>query len=190
MTRENIYKVFSNIPTLETERLILRSMHPMDADDMFDYAGREDVTRYLLWSPHPSPSYTEDYLKYIQSRYALGDFFDWAVVHRESGKMIGTCGFTKINAENNYGEIGYVINPDFRGMEYAAEAAKRVIEFGFEELGLHRIEARFMKGNEASLRVMEKLGMSFEGYLKDAIYVKGSYRTVGVCAIVGKTTIK
>ena len=98
--------------------------------------------------------------------------------------MIGTCGFTKIHTDHDVGEIGYVLHPDFWGKGYAVEAASCVMDFGFETLGLHRIEARFMKGNDASLRVMEKLGMSFEGYHVDEIFVKGEYKTVGVCALV------
>ena len=186
MKKETIYKIFSNMPTLKGERLTLRPMHPIDAEDMFSYACREEVTRYLLWSPHPSVSYTRDYLKYIQGRYALGDFYDWAIIDRDSRRMIGTCGFTKINAENRSGEIGYVLNPDFWGKGYAFEAASLVLDFGFEELRLHRIEARFMQGNENSLRLMRKLSMELEGYHADEIFVKGSYRTVGVCAILGE----
>lgn len=183
MKKETVYKIFSNIPTLRTERLSLRAMHPIDTEDMYDYARREEVTRYLLWSPHPNESYTKQYLSYIQSRYALGDFYDWAIIDQESRRMIGTCGFARIDTANASAELGYVLNPDFAGRGYATEAAKRVMEFGFSELGLHRIEARFMVGNAPSQRVMEKLGMSFEGYHKDAIYVKGEYKTIGYCAI-------
>ena len=183
MNKERIYRIFSNIPTLKGERLTLRAMHPIDAEDMYSYAWREEVCRFLLWSPHPSQTYTKDYLRYVQERYAVGDFYDWAIIDLESRRMIGTCGFARIDAENDSAELGYVLNPDFWGKGYAAESADLVIKFGFEELGLNRIEARFMQGNDASLRVMEKLGMSFEGYHKDAIFVKGSYRTVGYCAI-------
>ena len=183
MNKERLYGIFSNIPTLKTERLTLRQMHPIDAEDMYDYASREDVTRFLLWSPHPSLSYTKDYLRYVQNRYSLGDFYDWAIIDRESRRMVGTCGFAKIDTENAVAELGYVLHPDFWGKGYAFEAAEEVLRFGFEVLGLHRIEARFMDGNEASLRVMKRLGMSFEGYHRDAIFVKGRYVTVGYCAI-------
>ena len=184
MRKEAVYKIFSNIPTLHSKRITLRPMHSIDAEDMYDYAKREDVTKFLLWSPHPSVSYTRDYLRYIEGRYALGDFYDWAIIDLESRRMIGTCGFTKINTDHDSGEIGYVLHPDFWGTGYAVEAASCVMDFGFEMLGLHRIEARFMKGNAASLRVMEKLGMSFEGYHVDEIFVKGEYKTVGICALV------
>ncbi|MBQ9086406.1 MAG: GNAT family N-acetyltransferase [Clostridia bacterium] len=184
MKRQTLIKIFSDIPMLETPRLLLRKMKVSDAEDMFDYAKRPDVTAYLLWSPHTSRSYTEDYLRYLQSRYALGEFYDWAVVDRESGRMIGTCGFTHIDLAHRCGELGYVLNPDFHGHGLGTEAAERVLDFGFDRLELHRIEARFMRGNDVSLRVMEKLGMTFEGYRRDAMWVKQQYRTVGTCAVL------
>lgn len=184
MKREKVFKTFSKMPTLYTQRLCLRAMHPMDAEDMFDYAKRPEVTRYLLWREHESIYFTKDYLNYIQNRYALGDFYDWSVIERESGRMIGTCGFTKIDTANNSAEIGYVLNPDFHRRGYGSEAVKQILKFGFEELGLNRIEARFMQGNEASLALMKSVGMTFEGYMRDLMLVKGSYRTVGVSSIL------
>ena len=184
MKREKICKIFSDMPTLSTERLVLRPMRVSDARDMFDYAKRLDVTTYLLWNPHPTMSYTEDYLRYLQGRYALGEFYDWAVVEKQSGRMIGTCGFTRFDFLHNAGEIGYVLNPNYHGRGYATEAAKCVLCFGFEKLGLHRVEAKFMQGNEASLRVMEKLGMTFEGFRREAMLVKNVYRTIGICSIL------
>lgn len=189
MKRELIYRIFSDPPILETARLILRPMRSADAEDMFEYASLPSVTRYLLWSEHSSVNYTRDYLRYIENRYAVGDFYDWAIVEKKSGKMIGTCGFTRIDAVNDVGELGYVLNPAYHKMGYATEAAGEVKRFGFEVLALHRLEARFMEGNEASVRVMERLGMSFEGYAKDAIFVKGSYRTVGTFSVIDDNEI-
>jgi ribosomal-protein-alanine N-acetyltransferase len=184
MNKEKLVKIFSAIPVIETERLVLRAMSARDSADMFDYSSRGELTKYLLWSPHNTVNYTREYLAYIEKRYKVGDFYDWAVVEKESGRMIGTCGFTSIDLSNRRGEIGYVLNPDFHRRGYAPEAARAVIEFGFARLDLNRIEARFMEGNDASRRVAEKLGMTFEGYTRDAIFVKGAYRTVGTCAIL------
>ncbi len=184
MKKDTVFKIFSDIPTLCTERLILRAMHPMDAEDMFDYASRSEVTRYLLWREHEDITFTRDYLNYIGRRYALGDFYDWAIVDKESQKMIGTCGFTRIDIANNAAEIGYVLNPDFHRKGFGSEAVKRILEFGFCELSLNRMEARFMQGNEASLALMRSVGMTFEGYMRDLVFVKGSYRTVGVSSIL------
>ena len=70
------------------------------------------------------------------------------------------------------------------GQGIAAEALERVLQFGFEELKLHRIEAKFMEENERSRHVMEKVGMTFEGYNRESMRIKGRYVTVGVCAIL------
>ena len=100
--------------------------------------------------------------------------------------MIGTCGFTRFDLRNNSAEIGYVLNPAYHDRGLATEAAHEVIKFGFEELGLHRIEARHIAGNDASHRVMQKLGMTPEGCLRESYYINGTYRTVTVCSILAK----
>jgi ribosomal-protein-alanine N-acetyltransferase len=174
------------MPELQTDRLILRRMRLTDAEDMYDYARRPEVTRYLLWSPHPDITHTRDYLQYIATRYAAGSFYDWAVVLKSSNRMIGTCGFTTIDCPHDAAEIGYVLNPDYHGMGIASEAVEAVLAFGFDQLLLHRIEARFMEGNVASLRVMEKVGMCFEGYRRESMMIKGSYRTIGYSSILAE----
>jgi ribosomal-protein-alanine N-acetyltransferase len=184
MKKEHICRIFSRIPELETERLILRKMRVGDEEDMYAYAKRSEVTRYLLWSPHPDIYYTRDYLRYLATRYAAGSFYDWAIVLKSSGRMIGTCGFTAFDCPHDAAEIGYVLNPDYRGQGIAPEAVRAVLAFGFDKLALHRIEARFIEGNEASLRVMEKVGMRFEGYRREAMLIKGTYRTIGYSSIL------
>ena len=184
MKSETVRRVFSEMPTLTTERLLLRRMTVGDCYDMYEYARDPSVTKYLTWSPHPDLEYTKEYLQYISNHYRMGDFYDWAVILRSENKMIGTCGFTRFHTANNGAEIGYVLNPAYWGRGIACEAAREVVRFGFCELGLHRIEAKYMEGNEASRRVMEKIGMSFEGIRRDEMMIKGCYRNIGVCAIL------
>ncbi len=184
MKKEIIYRIFSKIPTIETPRLILRGMRVSDKDDMYEYAHREDVTRYLTWEPHPTPGYTKQYLEFIGSKYRVGDFYDWAVIFKENSKMIGTCGFARIDCRNDIGELGYVLNPEYWGKEIAKEACDAVMDFGFCKLGLHRIEARFMRGNDKSRRVMEKCGMTYEGMGRENLFVKNRFVDVGVCSIL------
>ena len=184
MKKEHICRIFSRIPELETERLVLRKLCVGDEEDMYAYARKSEVTRYLLWSPHPDIYYTRDYLRYLATRYAAGSVYDWAVVLKSSGRMIGTCGFTAFDCPHDTAEIGYVLNPEYRGQGIAPEAVRAVMAFGFDKLALHRIEARFIEGNEASLRVMEKVGMRFEGYRREAMLIKGVYRTIGYSSIL------
>ncbi len=184
MKKSILANIFSNIPTLETERLILRRLVPSDAEDMFEYSCDKNVTEYLTWSPHPDKYYTIDYIKFVQKKYKTGDFRDWAVIDKATGKMIGTCGFTSVDLQNRRGEVGYVYNSSFWGRGIAAEALMCVIGFGFSTLSLNRIEGRFMAENIASRRVMERCGMTFEGVHREHIFVKEKYRDVGVCAIL------
>ena len=184
MKKDLIYRLFSHIPTIETPRLILRGMRVSDAADMYAYAKLPSVTEYLTWDPHTSVEETREYLIYVGQRYRTGDFYDWSLICREDGRMIGTCGFTSFNCPADSAEIGYVLNPDYQGKGLATEAVRRVLEFGFNELQLHRIEAHFIQGNDASRRLMERVGMQFEGFARESMKIKGRYRTIGTCGIL------
>ena len=184
MNHDELTRIFRDPPELDTPRLTFRKMLKKDSEDMYEYASQRAVTEYLMWSPHDSETYTRRYLTYLQSRYRTGEFHDWALVYRENGKMIGTCGFTRFNLEANSAEIGYVLNPAYWGMGLAPEAARRILQFGFLELRLHRIEAHYMIGNDRSRRVMDKIGMTFEGVQRESLHVRGHYVSIGVCSIL------
>ena len=190
MRKEAIYKIFSNIPTLETERFFLRKLSLDDTSDMYEYSKSEEITKHLTWSPHHNKAYTFDYLNYLQNRYKTGDFYDWAIECKDSGKMIGTCGFTRFLFRHNAAEIGYVLNKEYHGKGIATEVVGRIIQYGFENLALERIEGKFMIENEASRRVMEKNGMIFEGINRKSMLIKGVYRDIGTCAILREDFFK
>ncbi len=186
MKKEKIYRVFSHLPELTTPRLTLRRMLVSDTEDMYAYASRLDVTQYLTWYPHPDRDYTREYLQYLGNRYSAGMFYDWAIVYEPDCKMVGTCGFTSFNCTADSAEVGYVLNPEYWGKGIAQEALQRVLRFGFENLKLHRIEAKYIEENERSRRLMERVGMTFEGVIREGMLIKGNYVNVGVCAILDR----
>ena len=177
---EKVAKIFADPPTLQTERLILRKIVKEDAEDMYEYSRDPDVTRYLTWSPHTSLRQTERYIDILQKKYADGSFNDWGLVLRETGKFIGTCGYTSFDYGKNTAEVGYVLSKDCWGNGLAAEAAKRVMEFGFETFELDGYFAKHMEGNDASARVMQKCGMKFEGLHRHSMYIKGEFKNIVV----------
>ena len=183
MTKGKTLKIFKKIPPLRTERLTLRKMSVDDARDMYDYARRPEVTKYLLWYEHESEQQSYEHLSYIADAYRRGDYYDWAVTLTESGKMVGTCGYTSFNFEHGRVEIGYVLNPDFWGQGIATEAVSALTEFAFKELNANRVEIHFIEGNNASLRVAEKCGMTLEGYLKQYMLIKGEYKNIGFAGV-------
>lgn len=180
----SVYDIFTRIPTLETERLVLRKLSVKDAEDMYEYSKRKEVPEFLLWLPHQSIHITRNHLRYLQGQYLKRSCYDWAITLRQTGKMIGTCGFSHIDAENNAAEIGYVLSSDYWGRGYATEAVCRVTEFGFETCGFNRIYARILEGNYASVRVAQKNGMRHEATYRRALLVKGEYKTYHEYAIL------
>lgn len=180
---EKIRKVFKDPPELSSTRLIYKKILPENSADMYEYSRLPEVTRYLLWTPHVSITQTERYIKLLQKKYDSGAFWDFGLTHRESGKFIGTCGITSFDEKDNSIEIGYVLSPSFWGKGYATEAAQTVMKFCFESFGVEKICAKFMEGNNASMRVMAKLGMTLEGIYRNSMFVKGEYKTIHVYEI-------
>ena len=179
-----ISNLFKRIPDLSTERLLLRKIRLNDAPDMFEYSKDPEVTKYLLWDPHPNVEHTRNYIDYLQDRYRDGKYYDWAVVLKSSGKMIGTCGFSAIVSEHRSAEVGYVLNPAYRGQGYAGEALSAVLDFAFRKMALNRVEAKCVEDNVPSERVMQKVGMRFEGVARSALFVKNQYRNIKIYSIL------
>lgn len=175
---KKIKEVFTNIPTIETQRLILRKIVPEDLDGMYDYSRRPEVTQYLTWNPHKAPSQTAAHIRLLQKKYAEGAFWDFGLEYKEDNRFIGTCGFTSFDKTMNSAEVGYVLSPDYWGRGLAVEACTAVMKFGFTVFDVDKICARFIEGNTASERVMQKLSMKYETTYKNSFYIKNSYKTV------------
>lgn len=181
---EDLLSIFDQNPVIEGESLLLRKIERKDAADMYEYARDPEVTRYLLWNPHPSPEYTRRYVEDLKRQYREHIFFDFAVILKSENKMIGTCGFTRMDAANRSAEIGYVLNRAYWHRGLATEAVALLLRFAFCDLGFHRVEARYMEENLPSRAVMEKNGMRFEGVHRESLFVKGAHRSIGTCALL------
>lgn len=185
---EQDYKIFLDMPTLKTDRLILRKITKKDVYDIFEYASREAVSKYLLWSPHNTIDHTKAYLANLTLKYKKGKLYDFGIEY--NGKIIGTVGFTTLDANNNIGEIGYVLSDKYWGLGLGFEAADKILSFGFCELRLNRIEVRYMKENIKSENLAKKLGMKSEGMLRQAVFCKGEYKDICVASILRDEYLK
>jgi [ribosomal protein S5]-alanine N-acetyltransferase len=167
------------IPTLETERLILRRPELTDAPAIQVLAAEYDIAKNLLQMPHPYPE--GGAASWINSAHeaereggdAMKDF-SFAITRKADGEYIGSMGI-HLDPENQRAEIGYWIGKPYWGQGYASEAAKRLLQFGFDVLKLNRIYARCFSENIGSERVMQKIGMQYEGLLRQEIYKWGQY---------------
>jgi len=181
-----IETIFGDLPALETSRLILRKVKLEDAPDMFAYARDPEVSRFTVWSPHITMEDTLRFLGCVIKGYEKGAVENWGIVHKEDNKFIGTCGYFSWEPEHFRGDIHYALSPAYNGKGIMTEAVNAVLRFGFEQMGLNRIEANCMPENIASERVMQKAGMRFEGIMRERIFAKGRFHDVKVYAILLK----
>lgn len=174
----------NNLPVLETQRLLLRSLNLDDAADIFEYAADAKVAQYASWSVHKSIDDSKYFLTTIIEQYQKHQLADWGIVCKADNKVIGTCGFTNWIATARRAEIGYALSSKYWGQGYMPEAVRLLFGFGFGMMKLNRIEARCIIANTASARVMEKVGMQFEGVLRQHLYAKGNFHDVKIYAIL------
>ena len=189
MTRRTVAEVrevLKDLPTLETERLILRKMVLNDAEAVFAYASNSDVSRYTLWETHRSIEDSRAFLEFATQKYENGGEPDWGIVYRGNGCLVGACGLVNWEAEHARAEVGFVLSREYWGRGLMSEAVRAILRFGFERMNLNRIEARCIAENAASARVMEKAGMVYEGTLRQREYIKGAYRDINLYAILKK----
>jgi [ribosomal protein S5]-alanine N-acetyltransferase len=148
---------------LETERLILRSFTDLDADDHFRYAADPEVGPRAGWKPHES---REESLSIIHEFNAGGNVF--AIERKSDHRVIGSLGLHKDKSRNlpDVLAIGYVLSQDCWGNGYMTEAVKRVLRYGFEEMGLRLMSISHYTFNDRSRRVIEKCGFVYEGTMR------------------------
>lgn len=175
---------YGYMPTLETERLVLRRLTMHDAQDIFDYSRDPLVAKHVLWSAHRTIGESKTYLRYMLRRYRMGEPASWGIELKNSGKIVGTIGFMWIQTENAAAEVGYSLARNQWNQGIMTEALRAVIGYGFRSLHLNRIEAIHETDNPASGAVMRKCGMRFEGTLRQKLLNKSRFVDVDLYAIL------
>ena len=155
----------TRLPVIETKRLLLREITFDDCEDMFEYAHLKDFGPLAGWQPHRNLFDTRETIQFFLNKVKYGQLGTFAVILKSENKMIGTLELhTYIRGYK--AELGYSINPKYQGKGYATEAAIEALIWGFEDLGLARIECTTYTYNNPSQRVCEKLRLTYEGVRK------------------------
>lgn len=156
---------------LKTERLVLRPVTLLDAQDMFDYACNEETT-YYVFDRHITIEETKEN---IVAYFMTEPFGKFGIELKDTGKMIGTIDL-RVKDEKHRAIMGYVLNKAFQGKGYMTEAAEAVLHYAFVVLGLDCVAALHDERNVASGKVMERLGMQKEGTMRHVgKWKKGEY---------------
>lgn len=162
--------IFISFPVLETERFQLRAMHEDDAPAIFRILSDERVSRYFGSPPMTDPAAASRRVQRTQAAFAAHEGIRWAIVPREGGAFIGSCGFWRLIPEHHRAEIGYELAPEWWSQGVMTEVLRIIIAYGFATMRLHSAEAQIHPDNIGSRRVLEKVGFVQEGYFRQSYY--------------------
>ncbi|MGD6967487.1 GNAT family N-acetyltransferase [Rossellomorea vietnamensis] len=162
---------------IDGERIYLKELEQSDWRGVHSYASHELSSRYQVWGPNTEEeSITFVKLAVEDGRRKPRTRFIFVIIHQGDDKVIGAVELTIKDIHNGAGAIGYIIHPDWWRNGFATEASKLLIHYGFRELKLHRIQATCNPENIASIKVLEKIGMTREGRMRDHLKMKEGWR--------------
>ena len=175
---------------LETARLILRPFRLEDAESCIcNWSADSEVYRYISQEAQ-TPNDVYDWLSTADEAYASLETYYWAIVEKESGKVIGEIFVDELSSRNSWCELDWKIGKAFWGKGYTTEAAMSVIQYLLGGVGFHRIQAKCCVENSASERVMQKIGMTKEGILHGYFHAKdGRWCDVVIYAMLSNDLI-
>lgn len=172
------------LPTIVTERVVLRPFMLQDAADVQRLAGDRAVADTTLSIPYPYPDgAAERWIAGHAERFRQREILVLAVTLRASGELAG-CISLRLHDDHERAEMGYWMGVPYWNHGYCSEAARALVAYGFEQMGLHRIYAHHLTRNPASGRVMQKAGMVYEGTLRQHIRKGGRYEDLASYGIL------
>jgi len=171
----NVEKLFAESPEFETQRLRLRRLTMDDLDEYYAFASDPRVSQQSLWNCHETVEDSMQYIQRVLDNFERKTVYIWAFVLKETGTLIGRGGIFHLNDSMQSAELGYAIASSQWGKSLAAEAMQPIVDYCFQELDCNRLEGKCNAGNIGSARVMEKLGMSYEGLLRKQLKIKGVF---------------
>lgn len=179
-------KTVSFLPfqNLESERLLLRQITNDDIDEVFELRSNPEIMKFV---PRPLVSKKEEaleHIKLIQSKIEENEGINWAITIKGNPKLIGVIGHYRISWENLRSEIGYMILPEYHGKGITSEAVKLLIDYGFNTMKMHSLEAIIDPRNHASAKVLEKNNFVLEAQFKEDTLWQGEWLDTNVYSLL------
>lgn len=178
--------LWSSFPILETKRTILREMDYNDSESVYRIYNDPKVAEYDVFTPinhlHEAWGIIENHKRENQA----GRQLQWGIARKTDNILIGTCSLMCFNVVSKRCEVGYGLISSEWGKGYMTEALKAVIDHGFKEFGLNRIEAWIVSGNSQSIRLLNRLGFAYEGEVREREFFKGSFHNEVMMALLRK----
>lgn len=166
---------FDPFPELHTARLHLRRMVPDDAEAFMKIRSNRTLMQYIA---RPVAEKIEDVLELIQKTddgIQKNDLINWGISLKGQTEIIGSIGYYRMKPEHYRSEIGYILHSDHHRKGIMQEAIEIVLDYGFDQMKLHSIEAVTDPNNEASRNILIKNGFVQEGYFKENHFFEGKF---------------
>jgi [ribosomal protein S5]-alanine N-acetyltransferase len=166
---------FLPFPILESKNLILRQITNDDVAEVFALRSNPETMKYI---PRPLLQNHDEalaHIKVIQDRIENNEGIDWAITQKGNPKLLGIIGHYRIKWEHFRSEIGYMLLPEHHGQGIVPEAIQLIVDFGFNQMNLHSIEALIDPENQASAKVLERNGFVKEAHFKENEFYNGQF---------------
>lgn len=163
----NLDGLFQSFPQITTPNLVLRRIQPWDAQALFEILADDEVTRYYDDAAFTDITQASDQIQAWEYGYQNRRCIRWAIARKEEPTLIGTCGYYGFHTWHMRAGIGYELARPFWRQGIMTEALRAILDLGFGEIALNRVEAVVMPENAASIKMLEKLGFHREGVLKE-----------------------
>jgi ribosomal-protein-alanine N-acetyltransferase len=180
----NNQNMVSEFPEIETERLKLRLITKNDTENIFSILLSEKVTKYYGMYPMKDVSEAESLIEKFEKSFETSVAIRWGIELKECNKIIGTCGYHNYNKRHFRAEIGYELNSEFWGKGYAKEAVLAIINYGFNEMNLKRIEAVVYPENISSENMLKNMNFLYEGLLRKYAYFRDKHQDLNMFSLI------
>lgn len=177
---------FGPFPVLKTERLLLRQMLDTDANRLFAMRSDPRVMAYFGKPLMPSVAAALKLVKQNQTMFTKHKGVLWAMSFPGKPEIIGTITIWRIDKVNHRGEIGYLLAPEQQGKGLMSEALQAVLNYGFNTLGLHAMEANVNPDNAASIQLLERNGFVREAYFRENFYFDGKFEDSAIYSLLNR----
>jgi len=174
--------IFDAFPEIETERLILREIMPEDAPAIFAIFSDPKITQYYDLYTYVDMEQAEELIDFFDESFENERAIRWGIARKEDNVLIGTCGYVWLRQYR--GEIGYELASAYWRQGIMSEAIEAILEYGFEQIGLNRIEALVMVENAASAGLLRSLGFTEEGVLREHDFFKGQFHDMRLFSLL------
>lgn len=168
-------QAFTVFPRLETQRLVLREIIDRDAEALFRVCSDQEWLRLWGFPVHRTVDDTRAVIAQLKQAYNDRTHLRWGICLRGSDEVIGSVGFYRFVRQHFRAETTYEQARSVSGNGYMTEALRAIVQYGFEHLELHSIEAGIDPDHPASIKVAERVGFQREGYLHENYYFQGRF---------------